>query len=140
MSWKLASSAWRPSSRELEVFWAVPYDGAMTRTRLRVYLGSGHSLGPGKIRLLEAVQEYGSISAAARSMGMAYRHAWELLNDMNCCFAQPVTESSQGGRAGGGAKVTPFGEEVIRRFQNMERKARKAMADDLAALEAEVVD
>lgn len=112
----------------------------MSRIRLRAFLGSGHSLGPGKIQLLEAVQEHGSISAAARSMGMAYRHAWDLLDDMNCCFRQPVTEGTKGGRSGGGAIVTPFGEEVIRRFRNMERKAKKAMASNLAALEAEVVD
>ncbi len=112
----------------------------MARTRLRVYLGSDHSLGPGKIHLLEAVLEHGSISGAARSMDMAYRHAWELLDDMNRCFRQPVVEGARGGRSGGGAKVTPFGEEVIRRFRKMERKAQKVMASDLAALDAEVAD
>ncbi len=112
----------------------------MARTRLRVYLGSDHSLGPGKIHLLEAVLEHGSISGAARSMDMAYRHAWELLDDMNRCFRQPVVEGARGGQAGGGSKVTPFGGEVIRRFREMERKAQKAMASDLAALDAEVAD
>ena len=54
----------------------------MARVRIRIYLGDGHSLGPGKIQLFEAVREHGSISAAARSIGMAYRHGWELIDDM----------------------------------------------------------
>jgi molybdate transport system regulatory protein len=110
----------------------------MAHIRIRIYLGDGHSVGRGKVQLLEAVGEFGSISAAARSMGMAYRHAWELIDDMNQCFRSPVVTATSGGRAGGGATLTPFGEEVVRRFQAMEEAARKAMAKDLAALESEV--
>ncbi len=112
----------------------------MARVRLRVHFGPDHSLGPGKVNLLEAVQEHGSISAAARSMDMAYRHAWELLDDMNRCFREPVVAGTRGGRAGGGAKVTPFGKEVILRFREMERKTRQAVATDLTALDAEVTE
>ncbi len=112
----------------------------MPRTRLQIYLGVGHSLGPGKIQLLEAVKEHGSISAAARSMKMAYRHAWDLLDDMNRCFQDPVVHGGRGGHAGGGATVTPFGEEVISRFRAMERRATKAIAADLAALDEHVCD
>ena len=92
-------------------------------------------MGPGKVQLLEAVRELGSISAAARSMGMAYRHAWELIDDMNQCFRSPVVTGTSGGRAGGGATLTPFGEEVVRRFRAMEKRARKAMARDVEDLE-----
>jgi molybdate transport system regulatory protein len=111
----------------------------MARVRLRVYLGGddAHSLGPGKIALLEAVRELGSISAAARSMGMAYRHAWELVEDMNACFARPVLATATGGRAGGGAQLTTFGEQVVRRFRAMEEATRAAIRSDLAALESE---
>ena len=111
----------------------------MARVRLRIYLGEEeHKLGPGKVQLLEAIQEHGSISAAARSMGMAYRHAWELVDDLNRCFRRPVVAASTGGRTGGGAEITPFGEELIRRFHAMEKAMRRAVARDLDALDAQV--
>jgi molybdate transport system regulatory protein len=111
----------------------------VTRVRLRIYLGEEeHKLGPGKIQLLEAIREHGSISAAARSMGMAYRHAWELVDDLNRCFQSPVVSASTGGRAGGGAEITAFGEELIRRFHVMEKATRQAIGRELAALDAEV--
>ena len=106
----------------------------MARVRLRIYLGEDeHKLGPGKVQLLEAIREHGSISAAARSMGMAYRHAWELVDDLNCCFRSPVVAASTGGRAGGGAEITPLGDELIRRFHAMERATRRAMMSDQRA-------
>ena len=108
----------------------------MARVRLRVFLGEEHSVGPGKVELLESVRELGSISSAARSMDMAYRHAWELIDDMNRCFRSPVVATTSGGASRGGARVTAFGEELIRRFRAMERAARTAVAADLAALEA----
>lgn len=106
----------------------------MTRLRIRIHFEGEHSLGPGKVRLLEAVAERGSISAAARSMQMAYRHAWEMLDDLNRCFREPVIETAKGGRAGGGARLTSFGEELIVRFHAMQAKADAALASDLAAL------
>ena len=108
------------------------------RLRLHVHLGEEHSLGPGKVQLLETVRELGSISAAARSMGMAYRHAWDLIDDLERCFRKAVVETASGGRAGGGARLTPFGAEVIRRFRAMERVANAAMAKELRALEREL--
>jgi molybdate transport system regulatory protein len=112
----------------------------VARIRIRIYFGDGHSVGPGKVQLLEAIRELGSISAAARSMGMAYRHAWELIDDMNQCFRSPVVTGTSGGRAGGGATLTPFGEEVVRRFRAMEKRARKAMARDVEALDRQVAE
>jgi molybdate transport system regulatory protein len=107
----------------------------VTRVRIHIHLGDEHSLGPGKVQLLEAVDELGSISAAARSMGMAYRHAWDLVDDMNRCFRAPVVETASGGRAGGGTALTALGAEVVRRFRAMERAAQGAMASDLRRLE-----
>jgi molybdate transport system regulatory protein len=106
------------------------------RMKLRLYFEGGHSLGPGKVQLLEAVREHGSISAAARALGMAYRHAWVLIDDVNRCFGRPVLTTASGGRAGGGARLTPFGEEVVRRFRALERRAAGAIASDVRALEA----
>jgi molybdate transport system regulatory protein len=68
--------------------------------RLRVELGSGRALGPGKIRLLEAIDKTGSISEAGRSLGMSYRRAWRLVDDMNYCFRDPVIETQAGGAHG----------------------------------------
>ena len=105
------------------------------RLRLHIHVGEAHSLGPGKAALLEAIREAGSISAAARRLGMAYRHAWELVDDLNACFASPVVDAAPGGREGGGARLTPFGEELVARFRAMERAANAAIAPELRALE-----
>lgn len=106
------------------------------RVRLHIHLAGEHSLGPGKVQLLEAVRETGSISAAARSMGMAYRHAWEMIDDLNAGFGRAVVETASGGAAGGGAKLTKFGEELVRRFRSMEAATNRAIARDLRALRA----
>ncbi len=105
------------------------------KLRLRVEFDGEHTLGPGKVRLIELVDERGSISAAAREMGMSYRHAWELLDDVNRCFGGRVLETETGGRAGGGASVTDFGRSLVTRFHAIRDKAIDALADDLRALE-----
>ncbi len=113
----------------------------VARVRLRIYLGKdGHKLGTGKVQLLEAIRKHGSISAAAREMGMAYRHAWELVDDLNQCFREPVLETATGGRSGGGAVLTALGEELIERFHSMEADTRAAIESDLAAIEARLAD
>lgn len=101
--------------------------------RLRVLLGEAIAIGPGKADLLEAIERTGSISAAARAMGMSYRRAWLLIDTMNRCFRAPLVATSAGGRRGGGASVTPLGSEVLRRYRAMETKARASIAADLKA-------
>jgi molybdate transport system regulatory protein len=107
----------------------------MARLWLRVILDDGDYFGPGKIELLEAIQEQGSISAAARSMGMAYRHAWELVDAMNQAFQEPVVAAERGGSAGGGATLTPWGTSLLQRFHKIEERARRATCRELEALE-----
>jgi molybdate transport system regulatory protein len=108
------------------------------RIRLHIHLSSDHSLGPGKVALLEAIEASGSISAAARDLGMAYRHAWELVDDMNRAFDSPIVRATSGGRAGGGARLTPLGRSVALRFRAMEAAALGAIAADLRALAREL--
>ncbi|KQR75998.1 winged helix-turn-helix domain-containing protein [Rhizobium sp. Leaf341] len=94
-------------------------------------------LGRGKITLLEHIRETGSISAAGRAMDMSYRRAWLLVSAVNAMFGEEAVTSQRGGKQGGGAMVTPFGEALIARFRAMEEKALSAMAEDIAWLEAQ---
>ena len=102
---------------------------------LRVDFPHAERLGRGKIELLEHIRETGSISAAGRAMDMSYRRAWLLVSALNGMFKQDAVESQRGGKQGGGAAVTPFGEELIRQFRAMEKKAQAALAQELAWLE-----
>jgi len=104
------------------------------RFRLRVRKGDTIAMGPGKIELLEAISACGSISAAARSMGMSYRRAWMLLEELNACLASPATQSEQGGSRGGGSALTPVGEAIIDRYRAIELRASEACAADIASL------
>jgi molybdate transport system regulatory protein len=91
--------------------------------RIRVDLAPGCSVGPGKVSLLEAIERDGSLSVAARNIGLSYRRAWNLLADLNRSFAQPVVATAVGGRRGGGASVTDFGRSLIMEFRKLERGA-----------------
>jgi molybdate transport system regulatory protein len=75
--------------------------------------------------LLERIQEYGSISAAARSMGMGYRHAWELVEQMNRLSPKKLVAKKTGGEGGGGAVLTPHGETAITRFWELVNEFRE---------------
>ena len=88
--------------------------------RFRLDFGSGCSIGIGKIELLEGISRSGSLSEAARQMRMSYRRAWLLLADLNASFNQSVARASTGGRGGGGAVLTPFGELLIAGYRKME--------------------
>jgi len=104
-----------------------------TQPRLRVLMGAAVALGPGKARLLDAIGETGSISAAARAMGMSYRRAWTLVEAMNRDFRNPLVVTTAGGAGGGGAGVTPTGKEALRRYRAIEQKAARAVAGEIDA-------
>lgn len=101
---------------------------------MRIRKGETVALGPGKVSLLEAVREHGSISAAARSLDMSYRRAWMLLDELNASLKSPATVSEQGGNSGGGCRVTPVGETIIRLYRDIEIEAQKTCAKQIAAL------
>src|SRR5919109_3326977 len=98
---------------------------------LRVLGKRAAALGPGKAELIERIAETGSISAAARAMGMSYRRAWQLVEALNRDFEKPLVLTAIGGSRGGGARVTPYGEKILALFRSMERKASAAIAADL---------
>jgi molybdate transport system regulatory protein len=106
-----------------------------TRLTLRIDFGARRSVGPGKIRLLEAVGDTGSISKAGRALGMSYRRAWLLIDDMNRCFRHAVVSAKPGGSKGGGAVLTKFGAGLIRDYRAIERAAVKAATKRLRSLE-----
>ena len=103
---------------------------------LRVLGGRKPAIGPGKAELVEHIAETGSISAAARAMGMSYRRAWQLVEALNRACREPVVLTAIGGRRGGGAEVTPFGRKLVRLFRAMEGKASAAIAADLKRFES----
>ena len=107
----------------------------MARVTLRIDLETAGAIGPGKIRLLEQVRDTGSISAAGRAMDMSYRRAWLLIDMLNTAFRNPVVATKLGGKAGGGARLTPFGAELVRTYRDMEQVAHAALRPHLATLE-----
>jgi molybdate transport system regulatory protein len=99
---------------------------------LRILGPGSPAMGPGKAELIARIEATGSISAAARDMGMSYRRAWQLVEAINLSFSEPVVVTAIGGKRGGGASVTEFGRQLIAQFHAMEETASAAIADDLA--------
>jgi molybdate transport system regulatory protein len=113
---------------------------AGTRLTLRVDFGSSRSIGPGKIRLLEAVERTGSISQAGRALGMSYRRAWLLIDDVNRCFREAVVSAKPGGSRGGGAQLTEFGAALVRDYRAIETAAASAARKKLRGMESALRD
>jgi molybdate transport system regulatory protein len=105
--------------------------------RIRLDFDTGASLGPGKVALLEQIEHCGSLSQAARVLGLSYRRAWLLLDDINQSFREAAVVTATGGRRGGGARVTKFGLDLIKRYrkleQGVERQARREFARVVAS-------
>ncbi len=110
------------------------------RLTVRVDFGPERQLGPGKVRLLEAIRDNGSISRGAQQLGMSYRRAWLLVAAMNRCFRDPVVAAQSGGSRGGGAEVTPFGLALIGHYRALEAAAVSAGAGYLQAMVAALRD
>ncbi|MHB8666641.1 MAG: winged helix-turn-helix domain-containing protein [Burkholderiales bacterium] len=102
--------------------------------KIRILIGAVVAIGPGKADLLEAIGRTGSISAAGREMGMSYRRAWLLVDVLNASFAKPLVTTATGGQRGGGAQLTGFGVDVLRRYRAIEAKAAASIERDLVQL------
>ncbi len=101
--------------------------------RIRILCGEEIAMGQGKADLLEAIRETGSISAAGRQLGLSYRKAWLMVDEMNRCFARPVVETAKGGLQGGGARVTETGQEALRQYRILQARAQSAIEAELQA-------
>lgn len=111
-------------------------DNNQLKPVLRIDFPQKARLGRGKIQLLEHIRDTGSISAAGRAMDMSYRRAWQLVDALNSMFSEPSVISQRGGKQGGGAVLTPFGEELIRRFRKMESTLTEELSEEIAWLNA----
>jgi molybdate transport system regulatory protein len=100
--------------------------------RVRIYFGSALAVGPGRVELLEGIQRTGSLSQAARDMGMSYRRAWLLMQSLNNSLSSPASLAIRGGRQGGGAIVTPTGRALIRAYRGTEAKVARNISERFA--------
>lgn len=107
-------------------------------TTIRVDFDTHVRLGPGKAQLLELIAEHRSIRAAGASIGMSYRRAWLLADEINRMFLKPSIATRHGGKSGGGAELTEFGEELLIRYRRMEASMRDAARDDLSWLSTHI--
>ena len=110
----------------------------MPSLSLRINLDPEGRIGPGKIELLEQIAAFGSISAGARQMEMSYKHAWDLVEEMNQLFGKPLVAAQTGGKRGGGAQLTQTGLSVVSRYRAIERAATAAAEPHIAALQADI--
>jgi molybdate transport system regulatory protein len=104
------------------------------RLRLRIDVDHEAAIGPGKIALLEAIIETGSISAAARELGMSYRRAWLLIEDINSRLRKPAVTRAKGGKQGGSSALTNTGMQLVRLFRKVEATAYSRSLPDIRAL------
>lgn len=108
----------------------------MIAIRLFLKLDAETRIGHGKVALLEAIEQSGSISGAGRALGMTYRRAWELVDHLNKAFGRPLVTGHTGGSGGGGAKLTELGREVVGRYRDLLAATEAAAGPHVEALEA----
>jgi molybdate transport system regulatory protein len=108
--------------------------------RIRIAVGENIAIGQGKADLLEVIGRTGSIAAAARELGMSYRKAWTMVDEMNQCFLTPVVIAAKGGLRGGGAQVTPLGKEALARFRRIQAKASSAIEAEVREFRKKLLD
>jgi molybdate transport system regulatory protein len=101
---------------------------------IRVKFGDLGFIGPGKAQLLELIERHGSISAAGRAMGMSYRRAWMIIDELNTVFIAPLVAKQTGGSGGGGAVLTELGREVVESYRRIEGEAARCTARQLRML------
>ncbi|SOB88351.1 molybdate transport system regulatory protein [Sphingomonas guangdongensis] len=93
------------------------------KLKLQLVCGDGYALGPGKADLLDAIAREGSISGAGRALGMSYRRAWVLVDEMNRCFTERLVDTAPGGGKGGGARLTERGRAMLAAYRDLEGAA-----------------
>ena len=117
----------------------MPAHPPILKVKLQLYCGEEIAMGPGKADLLAAIEHEGSISGAARALGMSYRRAWLLVDAMNRCWASPLVETAMGGKQGGGARLTDMGHAVLREYRGLQQDVETAgQGEPLATMLAQL--
>ncbi len=98
--------------------------------KIKIEINENFNIGPGKISLLESIISNGSISSAAKEMGMSYRKAWKLIKEINDFSSTKIVITNTGGKGAGGAKISDKGLLFIKAFRNIERKSFKAAINE----------
>lgn len=93
------------------------------KIKSRIWIESENNvlLGEGRVHLLKAIQETGSLSKAAKSLNISYKKAWQLLDSVNKSAKKPVTINSIGGKGGGGAELTEYGKSLVIAFDEINK-------------------
>lgn len=118
----------------------MPRSAPELQPRLRFPHAGPDAFGPGKAELLRHIAATGSIRTAATELGMSYNRAWQLVTVLNELFRTPLVAVTRGGGTGGGATLTPLGEEVLTRYTRMEQSCRDATRADWQALVRQLRD
>ncbi|MBC7206560.1 MAG: LysR family transcriptional regulator [Methyloversatilis sp.] len=103
-------------------------------TRFRVQIKHAVAIGPGKADVLEGIATTGSLAETGRRLGMSYQRIWSLVDAMNKDFVEPLVTKQRGGSAGGGARLTVTGEQVLALYRAIEEDARLAASRRLPEL------
>jgi len=108
----------------LVYFHLAKTEGFKMKLEGRVWLKEGGKsfLGSGRVALLELIDKEGSISKAAKEMGMSYKAAWDAVDAMNNLSHEPLVARSTGGKGGGGTTLTPKGKQTVEVFKALEKK------------------
>lgn len=102
----------------------MPGEAYSSRIRARFWITGKERgyVGIGRIELLENIVKFGSISRAAKEMGMSYKKAWKLIDELNQMSESPLVMKVQGGKQGGGASLTEAGDRLVEQFRELEKK------------------
>lgn len=130
----MAGTTTRPARKAPAEAIAESPPAPVFRFRVRVTAGEAIAVGPGKIDLLEAIEATGSITEAAKSLGMSYRRAWLLLDELNRSLRLPAVDSAKGGQHGGGSALTDEGRRLIGLYRRIEETATQACRGDIKRL------
>jgi len=107
------------------------------RIKSRIWIESEDKvlLGEGRVHLLKAIQEMGSLSKAAKSLNISYKKAWQLLDSVNKSAKKPVTINSIGGKGGGGAELTDYGKSLVVVFDEINKNCWEFLDKQLEKIE-----
>ncbi len=106
------------------------------KSRIWIEVDNNVLLGEGRVRLLNAIEKTGSLSKAAKSLNISYKKAWTLVDAVNKSAKKPVTQSSIGGKGGGGAILTPYGKSLIEAFDAINKNCWKHLDTQLEKIQS----